>query len=189
MSVHKENGEREVLVGLDDWENLADRKIREAQITGHFDGLPGFGTPLHLSGNPLEGEWALAHRVLRNANARPRWIDLQQQVQSCSDSLRERLARVTQRLQDQRQWSMSVGQRCSISSNDLELDMAAARAFYLREAAALNRLLLSFNQALPRDLFWLQKSLLTPGRAAANFEKSCGPLASKGQYRQHSQNV
>ena len=88
MSVRKEGDTREVVVDLDDWADLADRKIKEAQAAGHFDNLPGFGKPLQLYENPLEGEWALAHRILRNANISPPWIELQQQVQRRSDALR-----------------------------------------------------------------------------------------------------
>ena len=78
MSVRKEGDTREVVVDLDDWADLADRKIKEAQAAGHFDDLPGLGKPLQLYDNPLEGEWALAHRILRNANISPPWIELQQ---------------------------------------------------------------------------------------------------------------
>ena len=63
MSVRKEGDTREVVVDLDDWADLAERKIKEAQAAGHFDNLPGLGKPLQLDDNPHEGEWALAHRI------------------------------------------------------------------------------------------------------------------------------
>lgn len=31
------------------WESLTERLIREAQVAGQFEGLPGHGRPLHVS--------------------------------------------------------------------------------------------------------------------------------------------
>ena len=167
-----------MVVDLDDWADLADRKIKEAQAAGHFDDLPGLGKPLQLYDNPLEGEWALAHRILRNANISPPWIELQQQVQRRSDTLRARLAEVGRQLHDRRQRLLTLpySERV-LATKRLRADSAAERARYLREAAALDRLLAAYNAALPRHLFWLQKPRLTPQRAAATFDKACPPLA------------
>lgn len=178
MSVRKEGDEREVVINLDEWADLTDRKIKEAQVAGHFDNLPGFGKPLQLYENPLEGEWALAHRILRNANASPPWIELQQQLQTHGDTLRERLALVGQELRSRRQRLLTLpfSERVHAAKR-LRTDIAAARARYLREAAALSCLLTSYNAALPRHLFWLQKPPLTPEHAAAIFDKACQPLA------------
>ena len=178
MSVRKEGDTREVVVDLDDWADLADRKIKEAQAAGHFDDLPGLGKPLQLYDNPLEGEWALAHRILRNANISPPWIELQQQVQRRSDALRARLARVGRQLHDRRRRLLTLpySERV-LATKRLRADSAAERAHYLREAAALDRLLAAYNAALPRHLFWLQKPRLTLQRAAATFDKACPPLA------------
>ena len=177
MSVRKEGDTREMVVDLDDWADLADRKIKEAQAAGHFNDLPGLGKPLQLYDNPLEGEWALAHRILRNANISPPWIALQQQVQRRGDDLRARLAQVGRQLHDrhQRLLTLPYSERVCATKR-LCTDSAAERAHYLREAAALGRLLAAYNAALPRHLFWLQKARLTPQRAAATFDKACPPL-------------
>ena len=100
-----------MVVDLDDWADLADRKIKEAQAAGHFDNLPGLGKPLQLYDNPLEGEWALAHRILRNANISPPWIALQQQVQRRGDDLRARLAQVGRQLHDRHQRLLALPTR------------------------------------------------------------------------------
>ncbi len=178
MSVRKEGDTREVVVDLDDWTDLADRKIKEAQAAGHFDKLPGFGEPLQLYDNPHEGDWALAHRILRNANISPPWIELQQQVQRRSDALRTRLAQVGRQLHDrhQRLLTLPLSERVRAAER-LRADSAAERTCYLRAAAALDRLLTAYNVALPRHLFWLQKPRFTPQRAAATFDKACPPLA------------
>ena len=177
MSVRKEGDTREMVVDLDDWADLADRKIKEAQAAGHFNDLPGLGKPLQLYDNPLEGEWALAHRILRNANISPPWIALQQQVQRRGDDLRARLAQVGRQLHDRHQQLLTLPYSERVcATKRLCTDSAAERARYLREAAALDRLLAAYNAALPRHLFWLQKPRLTPQRAGATFDKACPPL-------------
>ena len=177
MSVRKEGDTREVVVDLDDWAGLAERKIKEAQAAGHFDKLPGLGQPLQLDDNPHEGEWALAHRILRNANISPPWIEIQQQVQRRSDDLRARLAEVGRELHDRRRRLLTLpySERV-LATKRLRAGHAAEQTSYLREAAALDRLLTAYNEALPRHLFWLQKPRLTPQRAAALFDKACPPL-------------
>ena len=179
MSVRKEGDKHEVVVDLDAWADLAERKIKEAQAAGHFDKLPGLGQPLQLDDNPHEGEWALAHRILRNANISPPWIALQQQVQRHRDALRARLAQVGRQLRDRRQRLMTLPYSERVpAAQRLRADRAAARIRYLRAAAALDRLLIAYNAALPRHLFWLQKPRLTPHRAAATFDQACPPLDS-----------
>ncbi len=177
MSVRKEGDAREVVVDLDDWADLAERKIKEAQAAGYFDNLPGLGQPLQLDDNPHEGEWALAHRILRNANISPPWIALQQQVQRRGDTLRVRLVEVGRQLHDRRQRLLTLPYSERVcATKRLRADRGAARTGYLHEAAALDRLLAAYNAALPRHLFWLQKPRLTPQRAAAMFDKACPPL-------------
>jgi hypothetical protein len=57
------------------WESLVERQIREAQEEGAFDELPHQGAPLPLDDDAAAGEWALAHRMLKNAGAAPPWIE------------------------------------------------------------------------------------------------------------------
>jgi hypothetical protein len=72
----------------DDWnpwappsrEALIDRQIREAQEAGAFDDLPYQGDRLPLEDDSAAGEWALAHRVLRNARMSPPWIETDKEV-------------------------------------------------------------------------------------------------------------
>ena len=56
-------------------ETLIERKIREAMAEGAFDGLPHQGARLPLEDDSAAGDWALAHRMLRNAGAAPPWIE------------------------------------------------------------------------------------------------------------------
>jgi hypothetical protein len=57
------------------WESLVERQIREGMAAGSFDDLPHQGEPLPLEDDSAAGEWAMAHRMLRNAGMAPPWIE------------------------------------------------------------------------------------------------------------------
>lgn len=57
-------------------EAIAERRIREAQERGEFDGLPGAGAPLQLEDDALVAqELRAAYRMLRNAGFVPPEIE------------------------------------------------------------------------------------------------------------------
>ena len=61
---------------MDKWENIAERKIREAMAEGAFDNLTGKGRPLNLEENPYEdASLSMAHRLLRNNGFAPAWVE------------------------------------------------------------------------------------------------------------------
>ena len=57
------------------WESLVERQIREAMEAGSFNELPYRGERLPLEDDTAAGEWAMAHRMLRNAGMAPPWIE------------------------------------------------------------------------------------------------------------------
>jgi hypothetical protein len=57
------------------WESLVERQIREAMDGGAFEDLPYHGERLPLEDDSAAGEWAMAHRMLRNAGMAPPWIE------------------------------------------------------------------------------------------------------------------
>ena len=57
------------------WESLVERQIREAMEAGAFDQLPHQDERLPLEDDSAAGEWAMAHRMLRNAGIAPPWIE------------------------------------------------------------------------------------------------------------------
>jgi hypothetical protein len=57
------------------WESLVERQILEAIESGAFDELPYQGERLPIEDHSAAGEWAMAHRMLRNAGAAPPWIE------------------------------------------------------------------------------------------------------------------
>jgi DnaJ homologue, subfamily C, member 28, conserved domain len=63
------------LEGAPSWESLVERQIREAMDGGAFDDLPYQGERLPLEDDSAAGEWAMAYRMLRNAEMAPPWIE------------------------------------------------------------------------------------------------------------------
>jgi hypothetical protein len=80
------------------WESLVERQIREAMDEGAFDDLPYRGQRLPLEDDSTAGEWAMAHRMLRNAGAAPPWIESAKEVRRLLaelDALIERAPRMS----------------------------------------------------------------------------------------------
>jgi hypothetical protein len=73
-------------------ESLIDRQIRDAVADGAFDGLPFQGERLPLEDDAAAGEWALAHRMLRNAGMAPPWIETDKEVRSLLDRIDRAIA-------------------------------------------------------------------------------------------------
>ncbi len=63
-------------------ERLIERQLREAREAGAFDNLPHQGERLPLVDDSAAGEWALAYRVLKNANFAPPWIEADKEVRA-----------------------------------------------------------------------------------------------------------
>jgi DnaJ family protein C protein 28 len=57
------------------WESLVERQIREAMEAGAFDEVPYRGERIPLEDDAAAGDWAMAHRMLRNAGMAPPWIE------------------------------------------------------------------------------------------------------------------
>ena len=59
-----------------------ERQIREGMESGAFDDLPHQGQRLPLADDSAAGDWAMAHRMLRNAGAAPPWIEADKEVRA-----------------------------------------------------------------------------------------------------------
>jgi hypothetical protein len=57
------------------WESLVERQIREAMDAGAFEDLPFRGQRLPIEDDSPAGDWAMAHRMLKNAGIAPPWIE------------------------------------------------------------------------------------------------------------------
>ena len=74
-------------------ETIVERQIREAMDDGRFDDLPYQGARLPIDDDALGGEWALAHRMLKNAGVAPAWIEADKQARALLDERDRLLAR------------------------------------------------------------------------------------------------
>lgn len=62
-------------------DDIAERRIREAQARGEFDDLPGAGAPLNLDDDALVPEdLRVAHRILRNAGLLPPELEVHREI-------------------------------------------------------------------------------------------------------------
>lgn len=111
-------------------ETLVERQIREAIEAGAFDDLPHQGARLPLDDDSAAGEWALAHRMLRNAGAAPPWIESDKAVRALLDE-RDRLLVRAARLNP--------------------LGLARARGELARLVDAANRAIARVNAEAPTD--------------------------------------
>ena len=59
---------------------IVERQIREAMEEGAFDDLPHQGRQLPLEDDSAAGDWAMAHRMLKNAGVAPAWIEADKTV-------------------------------------------------------------------------------------------------------------
>jgi hypothetical protein len=124
-----------------------DRQIREAQERGDFDDLPGKGKPLPVE--PWDGEWALAHHVLKLAGETLPWIALGREI----DELQT--------------WLDALLRDAAKLSGD---ERSRARERYLLEAARLDKLLQEYGFLVPTRR--LERGRLPRDIAAAQFERA-----------------
>ena len=113
------------------WESLVERQIREAMDAGAFEDLPFRGQRLPIEDDSAAGEWAMAHRMLKNAGTAPPWIE--------SDKEARRLARRARR----RCWSERRAHR--------RLARDRLRRDYLATVQAANRAIERVNAEAPTD--------------------------------------
>lgn len=131
------------------WASLIDMQYDQGLRAGTFEGLRGTGKPLRLNDNPFEGEFRLAHHVLRSQGCTLPWIEERAELLGLIDSLRGWLQDATKQPQH---------------SPD-------AAHMFEREARRLNTRIFAFNmrapaslvQIAPLDIAWeLKRALPEP---------------------------
>jgi hypothetical protein len=127
------------------WESAIDKQIREAEERGAFDNLKGQGKPLRLES--WDDDWGLAYHVLKLAGETLPWIALGRDIEAAQARLHDLLTRAS-----------------SISHEERR----RARERYLREAAALDKLLEEYAFLVP--VRHLERGRLPPHIAAAQFD-------------------
>jgi hypothetical protein len=74
-------------------QTLVERQIRTAMDEGAFDDLPHQGRRLPLEDDSMARDWAMAHRMLKNAGVAPPWIEADKVVRERSAELERLLDR------------------------------------------------------------------------------------------------
>ena len=70
------------------FDEIIERRIREAQQNGAFDNLPGRGKPLELEDDShVPEDLRLAYKILKNANCLPPEIELRKEIHQMKDLL------------------------------------------------------------------------------------------------------
>lgn len=129
------------------WESAVDKQIREAEERGEFDNLPGRGRPLHLE--DWDADWGIAYHVLKQAGETLPWIALGRDIEAAQARLRGMLSQVPRIPPHER---------------------ARARERYLREAAAVDKMLEEYAFIVP--VRHLERGRLPPHIAAAQFDNA-----------------
>ncbi len=137
------------------WESAVDKQIREAEERGEFDNLPGKGKPLNLQS--WDDEWGLAYHVLKQAGETLPWIALGREIEAAQARLQDLLRRAPLIPADERE---------------------RARERYLREAAALDKLLEEYAFMVP--VRHLERGRLPRHIAAAQFDDAIQSRGSRG---------
>ena len=123
---------------MDQWQSIAERKIREAMEEGAFDNLSGKGEPLDLEENPYEDpSLRMAHRLLRNNGFAPAWIEEARDLELAIERARQDFARAS-------------------ASCFAEDRYRILEAFHGR-IAEINRRILSHNLKTPSSRFHMQR--------------------------------
>src|SRR5260370_35326981 len=77
--------------------DYVEEQIREAQVRGEFDNLPGSGKPLDLDSNQFAGDKALAYSMLKQNGFAPPEIELAKEIRSESEKPEPKLPKLRRR--------------------------------------------------------------------------------------------
>lgn len=129
------------------WDDLVEKKIKDAMKEGAFDNLAGRGQPLRLEENPFEDpSMRTAHRLLRNNGFSLPWIEERKEIESAIETARVNLARSWTNYSDARR---SRNRRTSQPEGDWQHELN----FFRRRILDLNRRIASFNLKAPSEAF------------------------------------
>ena len=70
------------------FQKIIEKRIRDAQLRGEFDDLPGSGEPLDIEEDShIPEDLRLAHKILKNANCLPPELQLKKEIRQMEDML------------------------------------------------------------------------------------------------------
>jgi hypothetical protein len=132
------------------WESLVERQIRDAMAAGSFDDLPHQGERLPLEDDSAAGDWAMAHRMLRNAGMAPPWIESDKEARrllAAIEAIIERAPRTSPLSQHRERANLArlvAEANRAIARVNAEAPTAAQHRRPLDQTAELERLELAF---------------------------------------------
>ncbi|MBW1900948.1 MAG: DUF1992 domain-containing protein [Deltaproteobacteria bacterium] len=69
-------------------QKIIEQKIREAQMKGEFDNLPGTGKPVEIEDDRhVPEDLRMAYKILKNANCVPPELELKKEIRRMEDML------------------------------------------------------------------------------------------------------
>jgi hypothetical protein len=69
-------------------QKIIEQKIREAQVKGEFDDLPGTGKPVEIEDDRhVPEDLRMAYKILKNANCIPPELELKKEIRRMEDML------------------------------------------------------------------------------------------------------
>ena len=69
-------------------QKIIEQKIREAQVKGEFDDLPGTGKPVEIEDDRhVPEDLRMAYKILKNANCVPPELELKKEIRRMEDML------------------------------------------------------------------------------------------------------
>ena len=69
-------------------QKIIEQKIREAQLKGEFDDLPGTGKPVEIEDDRhVPEDLRMAYKILKNANCVPPELELKKEIRRMEDML------------------------------------------------------------------------------------------------------
>lgn len=154
------------------WEDMVERKIREAQDRGVFDNPKGKGEPLSIDENVYAGEWAFAFHIMRNADIAPPWMESDKEVHALRQAVERQFERSVGSSRPRRQRAFDAGNWDAVDRYNVERELQRRK---LAEAVGqLNAEIKRFNLIVP--FAWLQKLPVSLDRELARFDAACPPL-------------
>ncbi len=70
------------------FQKIIEQRIKEAQINGEFDNLPGRGKPIFLEDDSnIPEDLRLAYKILKNADCIPPELELKKEIRQMEDML------------------------------------------------------------------------------------------------------
>jgi len=73
---------------LSAFQDIVERRIKEAQERGEFDNLPGQGQPIHIEDDShIPEDLRLVYKILKNADCVPPELQLRKEIRQMEDML------------------------------------------------------------------------------------------------------